>query len=151
MRLALAEARRAERAGEVPVGAVLVRRADSVPLARGHNLMIARNDPSAHAEVVALRRAGRRCANYRLPGTVLYVTLEPCLLCLGAIVQARVARVVYAAEDPKRGAMSVCRRPAVAGLLHHRFATTRGVLADEAGKLLREFFRSRRVAPPPAG
>ena len=151
MKLALAQARRAARAGEVPVGAVIVRPGDPAPLARGHNMMIARHDPTAHAEVVAMRRAGRRAANYRLPGTVLYVTLEPCLLCLGAIVQARMARIVYAAEDPKRGALSVCRKPLVANLLHHKFRVTGGVLAEEAGELLRGFFRSRRLAPPPAG
>jgi len=146
MTLALNQARRAGRLGEVPVGAVVVA-ADKAILARGHNLMIARHDPTAHAEVVALRRAARRMRNYRLTGVTLYVTLEPCVLCLGAIVQARVARVVYAAADPKRGALDAARSPAVAGLLHHRFRVTGGVLAEPAAGLLKEFFAPRRLAP----
>lgn len=148
MRLALREARRAAREGEVPVGAVVVGRGGSGEiLGRGHNTMIGRHDPTGHAEVVALRRAARRARNYRLTGSTLYVTLEPCLLCLGAIVQARVARVVYAAPDPKRGAISAARTPAVSALLHHRFRVEGGLLGDEAGALLREFFRLRRLAP----
>jgi len=146
MTLALNQARRAGRLGEVPVGAVVVA-SDGAILARGHNLMIGRHDPTAHAEVVALRRAARRMSNYRLTGVTLYVTLEPCLLCLGAIVQARVARVVYAAADPKRGALDAARSPAVAGLLHHRFRVTGGVLAEPAAGLLKEFFAPRRLAP----
>lgn len=143
MKLALREARRAARLGEVPVGAVVVAGADVV-LARGHNLLITRNDPTAHAEVVALRRAARRAGNYRLTGSTLYVTLEPCLLCLGAIVQARVSRVVYGAPDPKRGAMTVARSTKIAALLHHKFQVTPGILADEGALLLQEFFRERR-------
>ncbi len=147
MKLALGQARRAGRMGEVPVGAVVVEAGGGI-MARGHNLMIARHDPTAHAEVVALRRAARRTRNYRLTGVTLYVTLEPCLLCLGAIVQARVGRVVYAAPDPKRGALEAARSPAVAGLLHHRFRATGGVLAEEASALLREFFGPRRRLAP---
>ena len=143
MRAALAEARRAGRAGEVPVGALVVSASGEV-LARGCNMMIARHDPTAHAEVVALRRAARRALNYRLTGASLYVTLEPCLLCLGAMVHARVGRLVYAAADPKRGAMAASRGRDVAPLLHHRFRVTPGVLADEASALLRDFFKVRR-------
>ena len=143
MAAALAEARRAERAGEVPVGAVVISPRGDL-LARGHNLTITRHDPTAHAEVVALRRAGRRARNDRLTGCTLYVTLEPCLLCLGAIVHARIARVVYGADDPKRGAVAAARAAEVAPLLHHHFRTTGGVLAPEAGALLRGFFRARR-------
>ncbi|HEY3177032.1 MAG TPA: tRNA adenosine(34) deaminase TadA [Candidatus Polarisedimenticolia bacterium] len=145
MRLALREARGAGRAGEVPVGAVVVAADGSGQLlGRGRNLCIARHDPTAHAEVVALRRAARRLGNYRLTGVTLYVTLEPCLLCLGAIAHARVGRVVFGASDPKRGAMSAARTRRVAGLLHHRFQVTGGVLADECGSLLTDFFRGRR-------
>jgi len=146
MRLALTQARRAQRAGEIPVGCVIAG-PDGAILARGHNLSIRRNDPTAHAEVVAIRRAARRIGNYRLAGTTLYVTLEPCVLCLGAIVNARVARIVYAAADPKRGALEAAAHPAVARLLHHRFRVTGGVMEDEAAALLRGFFVRRRVAP----
>ena len=145
MKLALREARRAARLGEVPVGAIVVSGgAGGVVLARGHNLLITRNDPTAHAEVVALRRAARRAGNYRLTGSTLYVTLEPCLLCLGAIVQARVSRVVYGAPDPKRGAMTAARSTKIASLLHHKFRVTPGVLAEEGALLLLQFFRERR-------
>ena len=145
MELALREARRAARLGEVPVGAVVVAADEpDLVLARGHNLLIARNDPTAHAEVVALRRAARRAGNYRLTGSTLYVTLEPCLLCLGAIVQARVTRIVYGAPDPKRGAMTAARTPRIARLLHHKFRVTSGILAAEGADLLKEFFRRRR-------
>ena len=150
MRLALSEARRAGRMGEVPVGAIVVAAAEpgghSI-LSRGHNLMIARHAPTAHAEVVALRRAARRARNYRLTGVTLYVTLEPCLLCLGAIAQARVSRIVYGAPDPKRGALAVASGRKVGALLHHKYRTTGGVLALECSAILREFFRARRLAP----
>jgi tRNA(adenine34) deaminase len=145
MAAALAEARRAERAGEVPVGALVISPSGEL-LSRGHNLMIARHDPTAHAEVVALRRAGRRVRNDRLTGCTLYVTLEPCLLCVGALVHARIARVVYGADDPKRGAIAAARAAAVAPLLHHSFRVTAGVRAAEAGALLRDFFRARRLS-----
>jgi tRNA(adenine34) deaminase len=146
MRLALNQARRASRTGEVPVGAVLVSASGEV-IGRGHNLTITRHDPTAHAEVVALRRAARRVHNERLSGTTLYVTLEPCLLCLGAIAHARVGRLVFGAADPKRGALEASRAPGVAALLHHRFRVTAGVLAEEGGDLLRAFFRDRRRHP----
>jgi tRNA(adenine34) deaminase len=147
MKRALREARRAARAGEVPVGCVVTSAAGEI-LGLGHNLTISRNDPTAHAEVVAIRRAARRIGNYRLSGTTLYVTLEPCLLCLGAIVNARIARIVYAAPDPKRGALAAAADRSVATLLHHRFRVTGRIMEAEAGALLRGFFAPRRVARP---
>jgi tRNA(adenine34) deaminase len=147
MRLALREARRAARVGEVPVGAVVVAAGGSdLVLARGHNLTIARHDPTAHAEVVALRRAARRERNYRLSGVTLYVTLEPCLMCLGAMVHARVGRIVYGAPDPKRGAMAAARARGIAALLHHTFCVTGGVMRQECGAILKEFFKPRRCS-----
>ena len=148
MKLALREARRAARIGEVPVGAIVVAAgAGEQIIGRGHNLTILRQDPTAHAEVVALRRAARRARNHRLTGATLFVTLEPCLLCLGAIVQARVGRIVYAAADPKRGAIAVARTRRVAALLHHKYRVTDGILEEEGATILRDFFRARRLAP----
>ena len=142
MRRALELAREAEAVGEVPVGAVLVR--DSEIVAEGFNRPISTRDPTAHAEMVALRAAAARLDNYRLPGTTLYVTLEPCAMCAGAMVHARVQRLVYAATDPKAGAagsvFDVVRSPA----LNHRLEVAPGVLAAECGALLREFFVARR-------
>lgn len=142
MRRALGLAREAERSGEVPIGAVLVA-ADEV-LGEGWNQPITACDPTAHAEIVALRRAAARIGNYRLPGTTLYVTLEPCTMCAGALVQARVARVVYGAGDSRSGAcgsvFDVLRNP----MLNHRAEVIGGVLADECATLLRGFFRQRR-------
>jgi tRNA(adenine34) deaminase len=141
MKRALVEARRAAAAGEVPIGAVVVR--DGRVIARGANRPVRSSDPTAHAEIVALRRAAKRAGNYRLPDCDLYVTVEPCAMCLGAIVQARVGRVVYGAADPKAGAVvSVMRFPF--GRLNHRPEVAGGVLADEAAALLRDFFRARR-------
>ena len=148
MEQALREAGRGQRMGEVPVGAILVD-ADGTVIGRGHNLVIARHDPTAHAEVVVIRRAGRRVRNYRLPGTTLYVTLEPCVLCLGAITHARIRRVVYATDDPKRGALKAARMKGVAKLLHHSFRVTGGVLASEAAEMMKAFFASKRLAPAP--
>jgi tRNA(adenine34) deaminase len=146
MRLAIAEAREAESAGEVPVGAVLVR--DGEIIGRGRNMPIGTCDPTAHAEVGALREAAIRLGNYRLPGSILYVTLEPCIMCAGALRHARIARVVYGAADPKSGAagtvIDVCRGAGA----NHDMEVTGGVLADECGDLLRAFFRSRREGPP---
>jgi tRNA(adenine34) deaminase len=145
MRQALAAAARAGAAGEVPVGAVLV--ADDRLVAAGWNGPIAGHDPTAHAEITCLRTAGRSLGNYRLTGTTLYVTLEPCLMCVGALVHARVARVVFGAADPKSGAVnSLCRGFELPGL-NHRVEATGEVLATECGELLREFFRARRNAP----
>jgi tRNA(adenine34) deaminase len=141
MRRALRLARAAAARGEVPVGAVVVaagRRAGS-----GSNAPIRSIDPAAHAEIRALRRAARALGNYRLTGATLYVTLEPCLMCLGAMVHARIGRLVCGAPDPKVGALSLLARRRLAGL-NHRFAITRGVLAAESSALLKDFFRRRR-------
>ncbi len=142
MRRAIELAREAERAGEVPVGAVLVH--DGQAVGEGWNHSINANDPSAHAEVQALRDAGRRIGNYRFPGATLYVTLEPCVMCAGVIVHARIARVVYGATDPKTGAAGSVFDMLQHERHNHRVEVTRGVLANECGDLLRTFFRSRR-------
>ncbi|MET0554900.1 MAG: tRNA adenosine(34) deaminase TadA [Vicinamibacteria bacterium] len=141
MRLALDEARRAQEAGEVPVGAVLV--ADGSIVGRGFNQPIGSLDPTAHAEIVALRQAAVALANYRLVGVTAYVTLEPCLMCVGALLNARVATVVYGAPEPKWGAVrSLVRLDELP--LTHRFAVVPGILEDECRQLLVDFFRSRR-------
>ena len=142
MHHALALAARAEAIGEVPVGAVLVRE-DEV-LGEGFNTLIRDHDPSAHAEMIAIRAAAAKLGNYRLPGTTLYVTLEPCAMCAGAIVQARIDRVVYGADDPRTGAARSVFRVLDNPALNHRCEVTGGVLADESGALLRTFFRARR-------
>jgi tRNA(adenine34) deaminase len=142
MQHALMLARKAEVAGEVPVGAVLVR--DDTCLAEGWNQPIGSHDPTAHAEVMALRAAGAALCNYRFTGSTLYVTLEPCLMCVGAMVHARVGRLVFGAFDPKSGAVTSCARGFETAGLNHRVATTGGVLADDCGELLKQFFRSRR-------
>jgi tRNA(adenine34) deaminase len=141
MRQALAEARKGAAAGEIPVGAVIVR--DGRIVARGANRPIRDSDPTAHAEIVVLRRAAKRSGNYRLPGCDLYVTVEPCAMCLGAVVQARVRRVVYGAPDPKAGAV-VSTMAFPFERLNHRPEVSGGVLATEAAALLRAFFRARR-------
>jgi tRNA(adenine34) deaminase len=128
--------------GEVPVGAVLV--LDEQIIGEGCNQNISLNDPSAHAEIMALRAAGAHVGNYRFPGATLFVTLEPCVMCAGAIIHARVARVVYATADPKSGAAGSVFDTLVSERHNHRVAVTSGVLAEEAGGLLREFFRLRR-------
>jgi tRNA(adenine34) deaminase len=142
MREALAEAERGQAAGEVPVGAVVV--IDGAIVGRAHNAPIALSDPTAHAEVLALREAARRAGNYRLPGATLYVTLEPCAMCCGAVVQARLARIVYGASDPKAGAVESLYRLLDDERLNHRVAATGGVLAADSAALLREFFDTRR-------
>jgi len=142
MREAMAEAARAAAAGEVPVGAVLVR--DGQVVARGWNRPISTSDPTAHAEIVALREAAARLGNYRLPGCELYVALEPCAMCVGAMIHARIARVVYGTRDPKTGACgSIVDLPAIAHWNHHG-TFSGGVLAEECGALLRRFFADRR-------
>jgi len=148
MREALACAREAEAAAEVPVGAVLVD-ATGAMIARAANAPIARNDPSAHAEMLALRAAGRALGNYRLPGCVLYVTLEPCAMCVGALVHARVARIVYGAADPKTGACGSVFDLAASPRLNHRIDVVGGVLAEECGRLLKRFFEARRSGGMP--
>lgn len=142
MRRALALARAAGEAGEVPVGAVVVR--EGRTLGEGANAPIASRDPTAHAEILALRAAARAAGNYRLPGATLYVTLEPCTMCLGAMVHARVGRLVFGASDPRWGVAGGAADLAAAPFHNHRPAVTGGVLAEECGTLLREFFRRRR-------
>jgi tRNA(adenine34) deaminase len=142
MTRALELARAAEAAGEVPVGCVIVR--DGAVIAEGWNQPISARDPTAHAEMVALRAAAAASHSYRLTGTTLYVTLEPCAMCAGAMVHARVQRLVYAAADPRAGAagsvFNIVQHPA----LNHRIECTGGVLAEECGQLLRDFFVARR-------
>jgi tRNA(adenine34) deaminase len=142
MRRALELAHRAEAGGEVPVGAVLVD--ENGVLGEGWNQPITAVDPSAHAEIVALRQAARRRANYRLPDTTLYATLEPCPMCAGALVHARVARLVYGAADPRAGAAGSVFNITAAFDLNHRLQVRGGVLAIESAALLRRFFAARR-------
>ncbi|MDP2228947.1 MAG: tRNA adenosine(34) deaminase TadA [Moraxellaceae bacterium] len=144
MRRALAQARQGQALGEVPVGAVLV--VNDAVVGEGFNQPITAQDPTAHAEVVALRLAAKALGNYRLEGATLYVTLEPCTMCVGALVHARVARVVFAAAEPKSGSLVSARRQLESGYYNHVFTFEGGLLADEAGALLSDFFRQRRVA-----
>lgn len=139
---ALALARAAQARGEVPVGAVVVR--DGVVIGRGGNAPIAGDDPTAHAEIAALRDAARALSNYRLPGCDLYVTLEPCAMCAGAIFHARIARVVFGARDPKSGACGSVIDLFAERRLNHHATVTGGVRADECGALLSDFFAARR-------
>lgn len=142
MRQALELACEAEAAGEVPVGAVIVK--DGVLVAKGWNRPISICDPTAHAEIIALRAAGLKLDNYRLPDTELYVTLEPCPMCVGALLHARVSRVIYAATDPRTGALGGAFDLLNDTKHNHAFEVTEGVLADESSELLRRFFRERR-------
>jgi tRNA(adenine34) deaminase len=142
MAVALEEAAAGARAGEVPVGAVLVR--DGVCLARAHNAPISEQDPTAHAEIRVLREGARVLGNYRLPDTTLYVTLEPCPMCVGAMIHARVARLVFAASDPRTGAAGGALDLVSHSSHNHRVAVTGGIAAEEAAELLRGFFRERR-------
>jgi len=142
---ALACAHAAEANGEVPVGAAIVDATGAV-VARAANAPIALHDPTAHAEILALREAGRVLGNYRLPGCTLYVTLEPCVMCVGALVHARVARIVYAAPDPKAGACGSVFDLAASARLNHRIAVTGGVRGEESAELLKRFFAARRGA-----
>ena len=144
MRECLREAAVAESEGEVPVGAVLV--VEGRIVARGHNRPIAARDPTAHAEILALRAAGTALGNYRIPAGELYVSVEPCLMCVGAIVHARLRRVVYGCADPKGGALGGLFDATAAGRLNHRFAVTGGVLAAESQAILQRFFQARRGA-----
>jgi tRNA(adenine34) deaminase len=142
MEAALAEARSAAEAGEVPIGVVVVREGEIV--ARGQNRVLRDNDPTAHAEIVGIREAARVLGNYRLNGCSLFVTLEPCAMCTGAMIHARLDRLLFAAADPKAGAcgsvLSVLNHPQ----LNHKMQVEQGIRADEAGELLRRFFRERR-------
>ena len=144
LRTAIAEAQAAEASGEVPVGAVIIH--EGKIIARGQNRVLRDNDPTAHAEIVALRAAGLHLSNYRLNNCTLYVTLEPCAMCAGAILHARIARLIYAAPDPKAGAcgsvLSVMNHPQ----LNHKVEVDSGLLAEECGTLLQNFFRARRTS-----
>ncbi|QCT97119.1 tRNA adenosine(34) deaminase TadA [Stutzerimonas degradans] len=142
MREALALAEQGAALGEVPVGAVLVQ--DGQIVGRGFNCPISRHDPSAHAEMVAIRDAAQTVANYRLPGSTLYVTLEPCSMCAGLIVHSRIQRVVYGATEPKAGVVVSRGQFFAQEFLNHRVLVEGGVLAQECGEMLREFFRLRR-------
>ncbi len=144
MQLALEQAQHAWRLGEVPVGAVVVK--DGVVIATGFNQPIGSHDPTAHAEIVALRAAAEKLGNYRLPGCELYVTLEPCVMCSGAMMHARLARVVYGAQDPKTGACGSVLNLFEQEQLNHHTEVSGGVLADEAGAMLKAFFAERRNA-----
>jgi tRNA(adenine34) deaminase len=144
MALALAEARKAWDEGEVPVGAVVVK--DGEVIATGYNQPIGRHDPTAHAEIMALRAAAEKLGNYRLPGCALYVTLEPCAMCSGAMMHARLARVVYAAGDPKTGVCGSVLDLFALEQLNHHTAIEGGVLADQAASMLKGFFAERRAA-----
>jgi len=144
MQLALDQAQLAWEHGEVPVGAVVV--CDGVVIATGFNQPIGKHDPTAHAEIVALRAAAEKVGNYRLPGCTLYVTLEPCVMCSGAMMHARLARVVYAAADPKTGACGSVLDLFAHEKLNHHAVVEGGVLADAASTMLKAFFAERRVA-----
>jgi tRNA(adenine34) deaminase len=142
MGLALDEARRAVAEGEVPIGAVVV--LDGQVIGEGHNRPIASMDPTAHAEIVALRQAARKLGNYRLPRATLYATVEPCPMCCGAVLHARLARVVYGATDPKAGAVSSLYRLLDDPRMNHEVAVTGGVRSADCARLLAEFFKTRR-------
>ena len=142
MQAALAEARLAGEAGEVPIGAVVIH--EGAILARGQNRVLRDLDPTAHAEIVALRAAAAALGNYRLPGCTLYVTLEPCAMCAGAMIHARIDRLVFAAADPKAGAAGSVLLVVNHPQLNHRMQVEQGILGDEAAELLRSFFRERR-------
>jgi tRNA(adenine34) deaminase len=142
MRYAFRLAQRAEQQGEVPIGAIVVK--DDQCIAEGWNAPIATHDPTAHAEMMALRKAGLALENYRLCDTTLYVTLEPCVMCMGALSHARIKRLVFGAFDPKRGAVCHVLSLADASFLNHRISWVGGVLESECSGLLSDFFRARR-------
>jgi tRNA(adenine34) deaminase len=141
---ALVEARRAGDAGEVPIGAVVV--LDGRIVGRGGNGPIGRHDPTAHAELVALRDAAQRVGNYRLPGSTVYVTVEPCMMCVGALVHARVARLIFGAREPKAGAVVSTQRALEHPALNHRVEVEDGIEGDACRAVVQEFFRTRREA-----
>jgi tRNA(adenine34) deaminase len=142
MGLALSLAQQAASLGEVPVGAVLVK--DGEVVGQGYNRPISTNDPTAHAEIAALRDAGQRLGNYRLPGTTLYVTLEPCTMCAGALIHARIERLVFGAFEPKAGVVYSQNKLLQADYLNHNIDVTAGVLSDECSSIVSEFFSQRR-------
>jgi tRNA(adenine34) deaminase len=143
MRAALELAREACRHGEVPVGAVVV--SNGVVIGEGYNQPIGANDPTAHAEIVAIRTAAKKIGNYRLSGADLYVTIEPCQMCVGAMVHARIARVIYGAPEPKAGAIESAMRAHEHPALNHRLVAIGGMLEDECRAVIQEFFESRRL------
>jgi tRNA(adenine34) deaminase len=143
MQIALEEAQKAAMKDEVPVGAVIV--LSGRIIGRAHNMPITLHDPSAHAEMLALRQAAETLGNYRLTGAELYVTLEPCIMCAGAIIQARLARVIFGAFDPKYGAVSTIYQILTDERLNHNVAVTEGILKDECGEIISRFFREKRV------
>ncbi len=148
MQIALDEARKAFDADEVPVGAVVV--SEGIVLARAYNSPITNNDPSGHAEMLALRKAADALGNYRINGASLYVTLEPCVMCAGAIIQARLSRLVFGARDPKTGAVVSLYNILTDERLNHQVEITEGILSDECGEILSRFFRQKRVTSAPA-
>jgi tRNA(adenine34) deaminase len=148
MRQALEQARIAAELDEVPVGAVLVDASGEI-IAAGHNQPIRKNDPTAHAEIFVIRQAAQKLENYRLPGTTLYVTLEPCTMCVGALVQARVARIVYGATEPKTGAIESAHQLFATGEYNHKPEIQGGVLANECSAILSHFFEAKRTAKRP--
>lgn len=145
MRLALEQARLAAGAGEVPVGAVIIKDGEVIGL--GHNRNLLDNDPTAHAEIVALRQAAARVGNHRLPGCEIFVTIEPCAMCAGALVHARLARLIFGADDSKAGAVSSVMQVLNHPRLNHQMEVTSGVLAEDCSRMLKEFFQSRRERP----
>ena len=142
MQIAIQEAIKAEKKGEVPVGAILVK--DGLLIAKAHNQPISKNDATAHAEIQLIRAAGKKLKNYRLTETSLYVTLEPCAMCLGAIMHARIKRIVYGAHDPKTGACGSSENLMDANCFNHKINLVSGVLEKECKQLLKKFFISRR-------
>jgi tRNA(adenine34) deaminase len=142
MKLAILEANIAKDTGEVPVGSILVQ--DNQIIARGHNCPIAKNDPTAHAEIEVIRNAGKKLNNYRLPKTTLYVTLEPCAMCFGAMVHARIERVVFGAADPKSGVCGSSANLLSESFFNHRIKASGGILEKDCQKILKSFFKTRR-------
>jgi tRNA(adenine34) deaminase len=142
MALAIEQAKLAEKIGEVPVGAVLVQ--DDQLIASAHNQPISNNDPTAHAEIQLLRKAGKELNNYRLPNTTLYVTLEPCTMCLGAMIHARVSRIVFGAYDQKTGVCGSCQDLSTSECFNHTISIKGGVLENNCKQLLQQFFKNRR-------
>ncbi len=142
MTLAIQQAKLAEKIDEVPVGAVLVQ--DGQLIAQAHNQPIKNNDPTAHAEIQLLRQAGKKLGNYRLPNTTLYVSLEPCTMCLGAMIHARVSRIVFGAYDEKTGVCGSCQDLSKSDCFNHTIEVEGGILADECRDLLQQFFKHRR-------
>ncbi len=144
MKLALSEAKKADEKAEVPIGAVLVSQAGDI-LAASHNQTISLSDPTAHAEILVLREAAHQAQNYRLLNTILYVTIEPCVMCMGALVHARISRLIYGAKDPKWGAAGSLYDLAGDPRLNHQIEVIGGLLEDECRALLQDFFRSKRL------